>query len=202
MHTELTQAVPFGRSSLTNHASSADHPRHSPWIIAMHWFSALLMGVAAGTVLLREMVEIQSFRILLMDLHRQAGLIILVGLVLRLAIRLRTGMVDYATHASKIMRFAALMAHISLYFMLAALPILGWAVCSAHETSLHLLGLMPLPNITEADADLADTLTDYHVWLAWGMLALVVLHIAAAFWHHLVHRDGVLVAMTPQPSKD
>jgi cytochrome b561 len=61
---------------------------------------------------------------------------------------------------------------------------------------ISLLGL-PLPNLVQADSDLADTLTDYHVWAAWGMLALVVAHAAAAWWHHAVRRDGVLTAMLP-----
>jgi cytochrome b561 len=47
------------------------------------------------------------------------------------------------------------------------------------------------------DPDLADVLTDWHAWAAWGLLALLAAHIAAALWHHWVRRDGVLAAMLP-----
>lgn len=43
--------------------------------------------------------------------------------------------------------------------------------------SLRFLGSVPLPKILSADPELADTLTDYHVWVAWGPLGLVVAHV-------------------------
>jgi cytochrome b561 len=63
------------------------------------------------------------------------------------------------------------------------------------------MGVIPLPALVEADSDLADNLTDAHVMLAWSMLALIVMHIAAALWHHYVRRDGVLIAMLPETDK-
>ena len=175
----------------------AHYARHSPWIIALHWFSVLAMVVATAAILARELVEIQSLRIALMEMHRQSGLLVLLALGLRLAVRFKTGMADHAGDMPKIMQWAAQMAHLALYAMLLALPLLGWAVCSAHGTPIKLLGLIPLPDLVGADSDLADTLTDYHVWAAWGMLALVVAHAGAAWWHHAIRRDGVLVAMLP-----
>ncbi|OYU92983.1 MAG: hypothetical protein CFE45_21600, partial [Burkholderiales bacterium PBB5] len=87
--------------------------------------------------------------------------------------------------------------HGALYGLLVAMPLLGWALCSAHATHLRLLGLLPLPDLVKPDPDLADRLSDWHAWGAWAMLALVVGHVAAALWHHWVKRDDVLASMLP-----
>ena len=82
-----------------------------------------------------------------------------------------------------------------------ALPVVGWVLTSAHGISLNLFGVVHLPQLVAADSELADTLSDYHVWLSWVLLALVVMHVGAALWHHFVRRDAVLKAMLPGRSR-
>ena len=117
--------------------------------------------------------------------------------MLRRELRLRRGLADHATDIAPLLRWAAKVAHILLYGVLIALPLLGWAVTSAHGIKLTLLGSVPLPLLLAPDSELADTLSDYHVWLAWSLLVLVVAHVTAACWHHFARRDGVLRAMLP-----
>ena len=95
------------------------------------------------------------------------------------------------------LRRTAGVAHGLLFGLLIALPLLGWALSSAHGITVALLGAVPLPKLVTPDSELADTLSDYHVWLAWGLLVLVGMHVAAAAWHHFVRRDAVLRAMLP-----
>jgi len=38
-------------------------------------------------------------------------------------------------------------------------------------------------------------LGDIHGWLAWGMLALIGLHVAAGVYHHIVLKDDTLQRM-------
>ena len=171
--------------------------RHSAWTITLHWLSVLAIVVAATAALSRELTEDQTARTVLMTLHRQAGLVVLVALGLRLLARFSFGMKDFAVGLPLVMKLAAKFAHVALYAALLALPLLGWAVSNAHGVGLSLFGILPLPNLAQEDSDLADTLTDWHVWVAWALLGLVTMHIAAALWHHLARRDGVLSAMLP-----
>jgi cytochrome b561 len=182
-------------------ARTAHLTRHSVGTIAMHWFSVLAIVAATASILARELVETQFLRVALMEMHRQAGLFVVLALILRLAIRFKVGMADHSAGMPLMLRIAAFMGHLGLYVMLFALPVLGWAVSNAHSVPLKLMGLIPLPDLVGADSDLADTLTDFHVWAAWGMLALVVAHIAAALWHHFGRRDQVLMAMLPASRK-
>jgi cytochrome b561 len=158
----------------------------------------LAIVIAVAAMFLRDASEDKSTRLLLLEVHRQLGLLVLFVVILRIVRRLRPGLTDHATDMPVWARGAAHVAHLLLYALLIGLPLVGWALTSAHGIKLNLLGVVPLPGLVAADSDLADNLSDYHVWLAWGLLALVGAHVAAALWHHFVRRDSVLRAMWPR----
>ncbi len=170
---------------------------HSGFTIILHWSTVAAILVAVAAVLVRELIEDDAWRVPLMNIHRQAGLFVLVALALRLIVRFTLGLLDVSHDMPRMLRLAAGAAHASLYAMLLALPLLGWATTSAHGVGLKLFGLMRLPALVRQDSDLADVLDDWHVWTAWGLLALVTMHVVAACWHHYVRRDRVLAAMLP-----
>jgi cytochrome b561 len=171
--------------------------RHHASIIFFHWSTVLAIVVATATILCRDAVEDDHLRTLLLNIHRQAGLYVLLVLVLRLTARMAAGLDDHATGLSIWIKRAATSAHAALYATLLALTTLGWATTSAHEVRLTLFGFVPLPMIVADDPDLAERLSDYHLWAAWALFALVVAHVVAAVWHHWIRRDGVLAAMLP-----
>jgi cytochrome b561 len=145
---------------------------------------------------LRDATEDAGYRQILLQVHRQLGLLVLAVALWRIARRF-TSRFAQQPDMTAALRWAATACHIFLYTLLLALPLVGWAMTSAHGIRLTLLGLVPLPMLTGADSELADTLGDYHVWLAWGLLALAGAHAAAALWHHFVRRDPVLLSMLP-----
>jgi cytochrome b561 len=174
--------------------------RHPVLIRAFHWGSAILILVCATVVLSREVVEHQPTRQVLIELHRQLGLLILVCLLGRLLTRFRISMADHSPAGGKIVRLAAAVAHCVMYGAIACITLLGWALTNAHAGHLRLLEIVPLPNLVRADSDLADTLSDWHIFAAWTLLSLIVLHVSAALWHHYRLRDSVLTAMLPGSS--
>lgn len=178
--------------------SERARPRHPALTVAIHWVTVVAIVVAVAAMFARDVLEDRVWRQILLETHRQLGLLVLIAAGVRIAIRLRKGLADHAPDMMALLRWAAKAAHVLMYGVLLALPLLGWAVTSAHGVSLTFLGSLPLPKILSADSELADTLTDYHVWLAWGLLGLVLAHVAAAAWHHFVRRDGVLRAMLPK----
>jgi len=171
--------------------------RHPPVTRALNWATAVILVVSVSAILYRETTEQKTVRQVLMELHRQLGLLVLLILVARVAVRSVKGLVNNAPGLSAGVRRAATLAHWSMYGVLAGLSLLGWALCNAHAIHLRLFGVIRLPDLVAADSDLADTLSDYHIWAAWVLLALVVPHVLAALWHHYIRRDGVLIAMLP-----
>jgi cytochrome b561 len=78
------------------------------------------------------------------------------------------------------------------------LPLLGWAMLSAAQYPVVVLGFT-LPPIVPASNELHAVLWDLHRALALFFFALILLHLAAALMHLLVRKDGVFQAMSPLP---
>ena len=57
-------------------------------------------------------------------------------------------------------------------------------------------GLFHVPQFTSPDKATADVVyEDRHIFFAYMLLALIVLHTAAAVWHHFIKRDRVAARM-------
>jgi len=165
-------------------------------LVIAHWTTALLLTVAAGTFLARECVEATSARAVLLAVHEQAGMWVLVTVLLRLVLRLQSSPAPSSNDAAW-QRGIAAAVHGLLYLATLSMPLLGWAAAQARGEAIRLLGV-PLPTwIRSRDLDLADDLIERHGLVAWALLALVLLHVAAALWHHFVLHDGLLRRMWP-----
>jgi cytochrome b561 len=173
------------------------HPRK---IVLLHWLTVLCVCLAAGLILTRDEVAGRAVRQWLLEGHRHFGLFVLMLFVIRVVVRLRAGKLPGEDNMHIVMRVAATLTHIALYALLLALPLLGWALSNAQGWPVHLFGLT-LPALVNADEDLADSLQTWHVDAAWALLAMVLLHVSAALWHHFVRRDGVLRRMLPGRSR-
>ena len=75
------------------------------------------------------------------------------------------------------------------------MPLAGWAYSSAAGFPVVGFGVLPLPDWVGVDRNLAAALKLLHKGLAVSLAVLVVLHVAAAFKHHFVDRDGLLQRM-------
>ena len=177
--------------------SGATATKHASVTIVLHWTTVMAIVVAVAAIYLRDISEEKVIRQLLLEAHRQLGLLVLVCVPLRVATRYLLGFSDQTVRMTALLRWVAAMTHLALYAFLIALPLLGWAATSAKGVTLRLFAFAPLPALVAPDPDLADALVDYHTWGAWALLALVAAHAFAALWHHFVHRDGVLTAMLP-----
>lgn len=172
-------------------------PLRSRKLTILHWLTALCLVLAAALILTRDQVAGRTLRMWLLEGHRHFGLFVLVLFFARVALRVRLGRLSTHIDSSRLVRLLALLTHVALYALLLAQPLLGWALSDAQGKPVHLLGAI-LPALVGADEDLADTLTVWHQDAAWLLLGLILLHIAAALWHHFVRRDGVLRMMLPQ----
>ncbi|GGA03142.1 cytochrome like B561 [Dyella caseinilytica] len=170
--------------------------RHPRKIVLLHWLTVFCLCGAAGLILLRDEVSGRALRQWLLEGHRHFGLFVLMLFVIRITVRLRVGRLASTANMPAFTRAAAALTHIVMYALLLALPLLGWALSSAQGKPVHLFGAT-LPALVGADDDLADSLQTWHVDAAWLLLALVILHVSAALWHHFILRDDILRKMLP-----
>ncbi|WP_174236115.1 cytochrome b/b6 domain-containing protein [Rhodanobacter sp. L36] len=175
-------------------ASPLARPRK---LVVLHWLTALCVTLAAALILTRDEVSGRALRMWLLEGHRHFGLFVLILFFVRIALRIRLGKLPSEDNPSRLVHLLAVLNHLALYALLLAQPLLGWTLSSAQGKPVHFFGLT-LPALVGADEDLADRLQAWHQDAAWLLLALLILHIAAALWHHFVVRDGVLRRMLPQ----
>ncbi|AFJ87447.1 MULTISPECIES: cytochrome b [Burkholderia] len=87
--------------------------------------------------------------------------------------------------------------HFALYALLIVVPLLGWINASSRAWAVTLLGVLPLPALSEAGSQFGHAMGDVHGVLAWVLFAGICLHVAAALAHRFVLRDQTMQRMMP-----
>lgn len=129
-------------------------------------------------------------------LHKSFGLTLLALALARLAWRAYDRRpLDLAAPGWQ--KLAALGTHLALYGLMLAVPLAGWAYNSAANFPLQWFGLVNLPALVPASPVLKELFHEAHELGAVALLALVALHVAAAWKHHLVDKDNTLRRMLP-----
>ena len=106
------------------------------------------------------------------------------------------------------LRWLARASHVLLYGFMIVAPLSGWLVLSLRRQLTSVFGLFswtwPLPGmsiVSSADRlHYHDFLLPLHTRLSYLGMSLLVLHVAAALYHHLWRRDDVLTRMLPRVS--
>jgi cytochrome b561 len=176
---------------------SRDLRRFSPIQRALHWLMAvcilamLFIGVGMVSTMMPKYLPLVS-------IHKTLGVAILVLALIRLALRIRLGAPALPRDLPAPMKLAAELSHYALYALMIAMPLLGWAMLSAADYPVVLLGGIRLPPIVPQSDSLHTLLWNAHAYLAFAFFALILMHLAAALFHALVRRDGVFEAMGPE----
>jgi cytochrome b561 len=96
-------------------------------------------------------------------------------------------------------RWERVLAHINqgaLYIVTIVVALLGWAHSGAHKPDYaDWFGLFRVPQFTSENRDNARLFENWHIYLAYVLIAMIVLHIAAALNHHFLKRDRVMLRM-------
>jgi cytochrome b561 len=174
--------------------------RYGAVALVMHWGMALLLLAlfALGAYMVRlPDAGFDTTKITLILAHKALGMATLFAVVLRLAWRCWNVLPDLAPGLPDWQQVAARFVHLAFYAFLFAVPLTGWLMSSAGAYPLPFFGLFDIPDLMGPDEFLFRTLIDLHRWLAYGLLFLAVLHIAAALRHHLQLRDDTLRRMLP-----
>ncbi|RZM32050.1 MAG: cytochrome b [Sphingomonas sp.] len=133
-----------------------------------------------------------------MGIHKAVGLTVLVLTASRVAWRLGHRPPPLPAHTPVWEKGAAHGVHWMLYLLMIAMPVTGWLMVSGGTTRYPLtwFGLFDIPYLPVGEAA-GGFGHEAHGLLGWLMLALVVLHVAAALRHRLILRDGLLARMAP-----
>jgi cytochrome b561 len=173
--------------------------RYSHGAATFHWLTAALVlgqiyvGFCFGT-LPKGPERMEMFTV-----HKTLGATILLVTLLRLAYRMMNPPPPYPADMPKWDRALAVWSHRIVYAALIALPLTGLIAVSgrAKDGWVDLLWGMRIPALPIGDGELFG---EIHEILVWTTILLLVIHVGAAIYHHLLVRDAASGRMPPLPS--
>lgn len=163
----------------------------------LHWLIAALILVMAILGLTMVNLPNTPTKVDVYALHKSLGITIFLLVLIRLGWRLRAGAPPPVAGTPALQHRAATGMHLLLYLLLLAMPLTGWLLNSATGFPLQWFGLVDLPAPFGRNEALLALFTNAHVLLFWTLALLVVLHAAAAVYHHLFVGDATLARMLP-----
>ena len=132
------------------------------------------------------------------SIHADIGYVVLLLTVIRLIWRAANPTPELPGDTPRWQRIGARISHWALYLVTLLVAMLGWAHSGARPANQNYASFFDwfnVPQFTSPDKVAAGAWEDRHIFFAYVLLALIVLHVAAAAWHHFVRRDRVTSRM-------
>lgn len=169
--------------------------RYTRVAIGLHWAIALLIIVNLAIGLFAD-----SLFKGMIPAHKSIGMLVLALSLARLLWRLTHRPPPLPATVKPWEKGLAHAVHGLFYALMILIPLSGWVFTSASPKRypLDFFGLFPLPMFPVAqDKATSDLVAERHEQLAWAMIGLLVLHLAAVLKHRFLDRDGTMERMLP-----
>jgi cytochrome b561 len=162
--------------------------------IAVHWLTLVLVAAQFATAwLLNLSGEVQQ----VLFLHRSIGILTWILVILRLIWRRGFAhLPPFPASMPKLQQRLAKLNEYALYGLLLVQPLTGLGNTLLHGRPFALF-VWRVPVGFAADKAISHLFHTLHELGAWVLLTLIGVHAAAALFHGLILRDGVLQRMLP-----
>jgi cytochrome b561 len=182
-------------SEVSGLARGASTGRYPAALRAFHWLIVILLAFQFTDAWTMPHIGRGTVPVGLIAWHLVFGTSILALMLLRLAWRTRVTVPEAIPNVPRPLQLLSGLVHYVLYFGVILIAILGWANASSRGWQVKLSGLIPLPAIMPHGSSVGHQLGDIHHTLANALLYLIGFHVAAALYHALILRDGILRRM-------
>lgn len=164
------------------------------WIMAILIVGMLCVGLFMAD-LNSDIPDERKLKILLTGLHKATGMLVLSLVLLRLIWRWANTRPPLPDSVPNWQRIAARVSHVTLYLLMLAMPVTGYLMSSFAGRDVDVYGLFTIPGMFERKISIAKQFHEIHEVLASVLIALLVVHAAAAIKHHFYDKDRVLRRM-------
>lgn len=165
--------------------------RYGMVAIFLHWAIAVLIIALLLLGLYMVGLPINLQKLKLYGWHKETGIAVLLLVIVRLLWRVLNALPSLASLPNWERR-AARCVHYTFYVCMIFMPLTGWMMSSAAGLPVSFFGLIVLPDLLAPDENLRILLVFIHKWLAYFMIALICLHIAASLKHYFIDKDDIL----------
>lgn len=162
-----------------------------------HWLTALTVIGLLCVGLYMTRAEKSAAIFPLYSLHKSFGILVLAATALRVLWHFYSRKPGLVPGMAAWEKAAAHAGHFFLYICLFGMPLTGWLMSSSKGRQVKLFDAVPLPDLISKNHELGETLESIHGYLAYALIAMIVLHAAAALKHHFISHDATLRRMLP-----
>lgn len=164
----------------------------------LHWLIAVLViGMLAFGYVLGYIPDNNPMKSTLIGLHKSVGLTILLLIILRICWRFVNVQPSLPITVPPWEKLAARTVQAGFYITLLVMPISGWLMTSFGGHPAMFWGWFNAALPVTKNTDLAKNIFTVHAVVAWIIIALLILHVGAAFKHHFIEKNNVLRRMLP-----
>ena len=163
----------------------------------LHWLMAamLLAVLFIGAAMVASLGSYHA----LVAIHRPLGILILLLAIARLINRKLTKLPPFPPAMTPVERRIASASERLFYFLMIALPLIGWGMLSAGQYPIVMFGAVHLPPILPSNPTVFAILRTSHTVLAYLLFFTFLAHLGAVLFHTLVVRDRILDRMALWP---
>jgi cytochrome b561 len=158
------------------------------WVMAILIIGMLILGIYMTRI------PISALKLELYGWHKEIGMLILMLIIFRFIWRLSVILPSLQT-LPRWERIAARSVHWLFYFFMFAMPITGWLVTSAAGLPVSFFDLFTIPTLIEPSEEKLLFFSSIHQWLAYALIVVICLHVAAALKHQFIDKDDILRRM-------
>ncbi len=171
--------------------------QHYGWLaISLHWLTAIcVIGLFALGFWMVDLGYYDQWYKPAPALHKSIGICLFIVMLARIAWRLKQVQPEpLSTHTALEVK-AGHMMHLTLYIMLIAIMLSGYLISTADGRAIEVFELFSVPALGSLIENQEDLAGGFHKYAAYTLIALVVMHAAAALKHHIIDKDNTLKRM-------
>lgn len=161
----------------------------------LHWTMALLiLGMIAAGLYMTSLPEEDPSRMQIYGLHKSFGVLVLLLVFVRVLVRLRSTVPPLPEKIPQTEAVLARLGHFVLYLLIFAVPLAGIAMSNSFGYPVEFFGLA-LPFSFPENKEIASLFAEAHELLAFGLLAIVGIHVLAVIKHRVKDHVNLLSRM-------
>lgn len=164
-----------------------------PYALRMlHWLmAAILLGLIAVGWYMAELPKEDPSKFMFYGWHKSFGVLALLLIVLRIAIRLRSSVPPLPEALGAMVNRLSHAGHKLLYLLMALVPLSGYTLSVAGGHEVKMFGI-PIPALLPKNEELGELAEELHELLPYLLLAVIVVHVAGVVWHRVVDKQNLL----------
>lgn len=169
---------------------------HWGWLhIVFHWLTALtVIGLFVSGLWMVELDYYSPWYNRAPAWHKSVGVLLFCLVAIRLLWRLANEL-PADEPGPRWEHGIAHAVHWLIYLLLFAIIATGYLIPTATGDPVSVFGWFDVPAFVTGLANQEDIAGKLHLWLAWSLIALVVLHVGGALKQHFINRNRTLTRM-------